>query len=72
MKWESISKKIGDNIRLIRKEKHLSQEKLAELAEEISVRQVQNIEAGKANCTIKSLVKIGKALQTNPQEFFND
>ena len=57
--------KIGDNIRKIRKSHSLSQDKLCKLAD-VTLTTLAKIESGKNdNPTIKTLVKISKALDVN-------
>jgi transcriptional regulator with XRE-family HTH domain len=55
-------KKIGQNIARIRKERGLTQEDLCGLAE-IDRSYLSEIENGKMNVTIKSLVAIAKSLK---------
>lgn len=58
---DELLKRIGSNIRRLREEKGMSQEKLAELAD-ISQVQVARIEAGRNNVTISTLWAICEAL----------
>ena len=51
-------------VRQVRKQKGLSQEKLAELAK-VDAKTIVQIESGKRNPTLKSLQKIAKALDVN-------
>jgi transcriptional regulator with XRE-family HTH domain len=69
VKLSDILKKIGDRIRLIRKEKGLSQEKLAELAN-IHTNFLGGIERGERNTTVESLVKVTSALGITMEELF--
>jgi len=62
---------LGDRVRAVRKERHLSMEKLAELAG-IDYRQVFNIEHGKTNATVSTLHNICKALEISISELFNN
>ncbi len=59
-----INKEVGFNIRKIREDKGLSQEKLAELAD-LHRAYVGQIERGEKNIGIKNLEKIAKALGVN-------
>lgn len=56
--------KYGENIRRIRREKELSQEKLAELAG-LDPKTIIQIEGGRRNPTLGSLQKIAKALKVD-------
>lgn len=62
-------KLIGDRIRGFRKAKRLTQEKLAELAD-LHPTFLSEIENGKANYSISTLLSISKALKVNPAELF--
>ena len=57
----TVTQKLGDKIRKFRKQKELSQEKLAELAK-IDYSYLNLIESGKRNPTIKRLAKIARVL----------
>jgi transcriptional regulator with XRE-family HTH domain len=60
----NINKEVGFNIRKIREEKGLSQEKLAALAD-LHRAYIGQIERGEKNIGIKNLEKIAKALKVN-------
>lgn len=62
-------KNIGKNIRWLRKDKELSQEKLAELCD-MSRNAIGSIERGEVNVSILTLNKIAKALEAELCEFF--
>ncbi|WP_296598012.1 helix-turn-helix transcriptional regulator [Phenylobacterium sp.] len=62
MEWEAI---VGANIRRLRKEKGLTQEQLARAAE-IAPRYVAGVERAEENPSLRFLVKIAKALGTEP------
>ncbi len=51
----------GGNVRRIRNEQEITQEKLAELAD-LNIRTVQKIEAGETNILITTAARIQKAL----------
>ena len=53
---------LGNNIATIRKQKKISQKKLAEVCD-IEPPNMRRIEAGKTNPTIRTLLKISGALQ---------
>lgn len=55
---------IGDRIRKARERKHLSQMKLAELAN-LSLITVSNIESGKYSPNLKNIIKVSKVLDTS-------
>jgi len=56
--------KLGERLKKLRKQKGLTQEKLAELAQ-IDPKSVIDIESGKRNPTLKTLRKITNALKVN-------
>ena len=68
---EQTLRKIGQNIRSVRKSKNLSQEKLAELTN-ISRNSVSLIETGKINPTILKLVDIAKVLEIDINVLLKD
>ena len=55
---------VGKNIRLIRKQKNMTQDTLAELLY-VSRQTVSNYETGRSNPDIDMLVKIAEVLQTD-------
>jgi len=63
----TIYKKVGENIRKIRKQKGLTQEELAGLAR-IDPKSVIQIEGGKRNPTLKTIRKIALALRVEPSK----
>jgi transcriptional regulator with XRE-family HTH domain len=63
----TVTQKLGVKIRKIRKQKGLTQEKLAELAN-LDYSYLNMIEAGKKNPSIKKLAKIAKALGVSLQK----
>ena len=69
MKPLTFLKAIGDNVRLIRTKKKLSQEKLAELSN-LHPTFVSNLENGKLNVSILSYYQIAKALETPLAKLF--
>ena len=60
---------LGDRIRGFRKAKGLTQERLAELAD-LHPTFISEIENGKANYSISTLLSISDALKVNPAELF--
>lgn len=66
-----INTKIGDRIRDLRKEKNLSQEALANIAE-VDRTYMTGVETGKRNVTVKVLERIIKALDIDIATFFNN
>ena len=60
-----ILAQVGRNLRLLRKQKGLSQEKLSFEAG-LHRTYISDIERGKKNPTVKSLAKIAKALDVPP------
>lgn len=67
----NIKQKVGLRIKELRKEKNLSQEKLA-LKAEIDRTHMHSIEAGKTNVSIEILEKLSNALDINIIEFFKN
>jgi transcriptional regulator with XRE-family HTH domain len=61
---KDINKEVGLNIRKIREERGLSQEKLAALAD-LHRTYIGQIERGEKNIGLKNLEKIAKALGVN-------
>jgi transcriptional regulator with XRE-family HTH domain len=59
----------GKRVRQIRKDKGVSQEKLAELAE-LDRTYISDIENGKRNVSIETVYKIAKALDISLKYFF--
>ena len=67
----NIKDKIGNRIRQLRQEKHLSQEAFADMCE-LDRTYISSIEKGKRNVSIISLEKIANALNINLSTLFND
>lgn len=63
----TLTQKLGSRIRKVRKQRNLTQEKLADLAG-IDYTYLNMIEAGKRNPSIKKLAKIARALQVSLTE----
>lgn len=66
-----ITETIGNRIKELRKEKGISQEKLA-LNAELDRTYVAGVESGKRNPSIKSLEKILIALDVSFEDFFKN
>jgi transcriptional regulator with XRE-family HTH domain len=66
---ENIKIRIGNRIRELRKEKGISQEKLAGLAE-IDRTYMTSVENGRRNIAVVNLEKIVNALGVDFEEFF--
>ena len=58
---------VGEKIRYFRKEKHFSQKKLAQQAG-ISNTYLCDVEKGRSNCSLETLVKLADALDVKPEE----
>lgn len=56
---------LGNRVRQLRKERKLSQERLAELID-ISVPHMSNIETGKTKLSLQVLINLANALQVSP------
>lgn len=65
-----ILKKLGERIKQLRKEAHLSQEKLAELAG-LDRTYINSVENGRRNISIVNVEKICIALKISLTDFFN-
>jgi transcriptional regulator with XRE-family HTH domain len=65
----NINKDVGLNIRKLREDKGLSQEKLAALAD-LHRTYIGQIERGEKNLGLRNLEKIAKALRVNIKELF--
>ena len=66
-----INKKIGKRIQYLRKQKGLSQEKLAE-ALNIATTSLSYIETGRGFMTLNTLEKMSKILEVEPFEIFQN
>ncbi len=64
-----IKKKIGTRIKELRKQRNLSQEKLAEMLE-IAQNTLSYIETGNHFCTAETIEKLITALNIEPHELF--
>lgn len=64
-----ISTKVGTRIRLLREARNLSQQDLADLCN-FDKGDMSKIESGKANPTLKTLLKISQALELNISDLF--
>lgn len=67
--YDQYLKKLGGNVRRLRKEKGCSMENLAHDAE-MEYRQLGRIERGEINTSVISLLKICEALEVNMDELF--
>ena len=66
---EKFIKEFGKRLRLIRKEKGLSQEKLAFLSD-LELSQINRIELGKINTSLSHVAAICDALEIQPKLLF--
>ncbi|ELR69299.1 hypothetical protein C900_05183 [Fulvivirga imtechensis AK7] len=64
---KEILEKFGTNLKVIRKEKGLTQEELA-FRSGLALSQIARIETGRLNSSICTLITIAKALQIEPGE----
>lgn len=67
----NIKEKIGNKIRQLRQEKHLSQEAFADLCE-LDRTYISSIEKGKRNVSIINLEKIANALNITLSTLFEN
>lgn len=63
----AIQKRVGDNIKVIRRQRGLKQEQLAEMAK-MDFSSINEIENGKRNPSLKTLNKIARALKVSPKD----
>lgn len=63
-------KKFGEQLRVIRKAKGLSMEKLAELTS-FEYSQISRIELGQINTSLDTIFKLAKALNISPKDLFD-
>lgn len=70
MRWNTLARRMGKNMKAIRLEQGLSQEKAAEKAGKMSLRYWQFLEAGERNATLKTVVAVARALKIDPEELF--
>lgn len=63
-------KALGNHIRLLRNEKKLTQEQLADMAG-VSENTIATLESGKLNTTVATCFDIAKALGVEAKELFN-
>jgi len=66
----NIKVNIGNRIKELRKQKKLSQEKLAEYSE-LDRTYINSVENGRRNISIENIEKISRALGCTLQEFFS-
>lgn len=69
MTCDDIKKRLGENVKRIRKEQHLTQFQLAEKAE-LSEETVKNIELSRCWTSDKNLAKLTKALEVDIHSLF--
>ena len=65
-----MDKKIGEKIKLLRKEKNLTLKDIAEKTD-LSISFLSQVERLKSSLTLESLKKISEVLQVNPSYFFS-
>lgn len=64
-----VKKKFGGRVREIRKEKGLSQEKLADLAG-LDRTYISDVERGERNISLVNIIKIANAFNINVKDLF--
>lgn len=69
MKYNDYYKKVGKNIRKIRLKKEMKQTELASKCD-FERQNMQRIEAGRTNITLKNLLIISEALEVDITELF--
>lgn len=70
IKDETLMSAFGKRVRSLRKQRKLSMEKLAEMAN-IDYRQLSYVELGQVNTTISTIYSISKALDIPLKELFD-
>jgi len=65
----SLVNRLGERIRLLRRERNLSQEQLGELAG-LHTNYIGQVERGEKNVTVESLEKIAAGLRVSMEELF--
>lgn len=68
MRWQTLTKRIGKNMKTLRLEKNLTQETAADRSRDITLRYWQFLEAGEKNFTVHKLVAVARALKVDPEE----
>ncbi|HYG25800.1 MAG TPA: helix-turn-helix transcriptional regulator [Caulobacteraceae bacterium] len=68
MRWEDI---VAANLKQLRKERRLTQEKLA-FESGVAVRHIRAIEGAKTSATVGALGKLSEALEVHPSAFLVD
>lgn len=66
----SITQKFGTNLRNLRSDKNISQEKLAFLSK-LHRTYISDIERGKRNVSLMNIEKLAKALKVDIRDLFN-
>ena len=66
----TIYKKVGENIRKVRKSKGMTQEQLAEVSR-LDPKSIIAMESGNRNPTLKTLHRIALALKVTPNDLLN-
>ena len=64
-----IQKRVGEKIRVLRRQRGLSQEKLAEMIK-MDFTSVNELENGKRNPSLKTIHKIARALKVSVKDLF--
>lgn len=72
VRWseELLRRRLASNVRSLREQRGISQEKAAELAE-ISPRKWQQVEAGEHNATLRTLLGLAIALEVDPADLIS-
>ena len=66
----TVNKKLGKKTREIRKDKNLSQLDIAAICN-IDDKHISRIEPGQVDVRLSTILKIAKALEIGPEEFFS-
>lgn len=68
MRWQTLTKRIGQNMKRLRLERNLTQEAAADRSKNLTLRYWQFLEAGEKNFTVHKLVAVARALKVDPSE----
>ena len=66
----TIQKRVGQNIKVKRRQRGLNQEQLAEMAK-MDFTSINEIENGKRNPSLRTLNKIARALKVSPKDLLD-
>lgn len=72
VEMDEFRKKIGFKIQSLRKSRNITQEEMDDGSElSVHFRTIQEIESGRANTTINTILKISKRLKVKPKDLLD-